>query len=31
MNIDYRYLTIGILVFEYGCYKLGQFYQKEIK
>lgn len=29
MNIDYKLLTIGFLIFEYSCFKLGQFISKD--
>ena len=28
MNIDYKVLTVGILIFEFGCFKLGEFWAR---
>lgn len=29
MKIDYKVLTVGILIFEFGCFKLGEFWAKK--
>ena len=31
MTIDYKYITISIIAFEYSCYKLGQLWEHNYK
>jgi len=28
MKVDYKVLTVGILFFEYGCFKFGEFWAR---